>query len=297
MKVVDPKEVSVGRFHYLMLGTVAPRPIAFASTVDAEGNVNLSPYSFFNCFSANPPIMVFSPARRVRDGSHKHTLENLLDVPEVVINIVNFPIVEQMSLSSTEYPKGVNEFIKSGLTEVKSARIRPPRVAESPAAFECVVKDIVELGQEGGAGHLVICEVVLAHFKEEIFDEEDKIDPFKIDLVGRMGGDWYTRAQGSSLFEIAKPLRTLGIGVDALPQAIRNSEVLTGNDLGKLGNVEQLPTDEELLAMRESETAQTIKQRFAHDPYSLTLHVHEKGKEWLAEGKVHEALCWLIAMA
>lgn len=297
MKVVDPKEVSVGRFHYLMLGTVAPRPIAFASTVDAEGNVNLSPYSFFNCFSANPPIMVFSPARRVRDGSHKHTLENLREVPEVVINIVNFPIVEQMSLSSTEYPKGVNEFIKSGLTEVKSARIRPPRVAESPAAFECVVKDIVELGQEGGAGHLVICEVVLAHFKEEIFDEEDKIDPFKIDLVGRMGGDWYTRAQGSSLFEIAKPLRTLGIGVDALPQGIRNSEVLTGNDLGKLGNLVQLPTAEELQAMRESETAQTIKQRFAHDPYSLTLHVHEKGKEWLAEGKVREALCWLIAMA
>jgi flavin reductase (DIM6/NTAB) family NADH-FMN oxidoreductase RutF len=296
MKVVDPKEVSIGRFHYLMLGTVAPRPIAFASTIDAEGNVNLSPYSFFNCFSANPPIMVFSPARRVRDGSHKHTLENLREVPEVVINIVNYPIVEQMSLSSTEYPKGVNEFIKSGLTEVKSDRIRPPRVAESPAAFECVVKDIVELGQEGGAGHLVICEVVLAHFKDEIFDNEDKIDPFKIDLVGRMGGDWYTRAQGSSLFEIAKPVRSLGIGVDALPLALRNSEVLTGNDLGKLGNLEQMPSREEIRTMGESEAALAMRQRFSHDSYSFTLHVHQQAREWLAEGKVYQALCWLLAM-
>jgi flavin reductase (DIM6/NTAB) family NADH-FMN oxidoreductase RutF len=295
MKTVDPKEVSVGRFHYLMLGTVAPRPIAFASTIDAAGNVNLSPYSFFNCFSANPPIMVFSPARRVRDNTHKHTLENLREVPEVVINIVNYPIVEQMSLSSTEYPKGVNEFIKAGLSEVASSRIRPPRVKESPAAFECVVKDIVELGQDGGAGHLVICEVILAHFQDEIFDAEDKIDPFKIDLVGRMGGDWYTRASGESLFEIEKPLRTLGIGVDALPESVRLSEVLTGNDLGRLGNVEQLPSPEEMEAILAHAEVMEVLQRFKLDDYSLYLHIHQLAQLWLRAGHPKQALCLLFA--
>jgi flavin reductase (DIM6/NTAB) family NADH-FMN oxidoreductase RutF len=293
MKTIDPKNVSVGRFHYLILGTVAPRPIAFASTVDLEGNVNLSPYSFFNCFSANPPIMVFSPARRVRDNTNKHTLENLREIPEVVINIVNFPIVEQMSLSSTEYPKGVNEFVKSGLTEVKSERIRPPRVKESPAAFECVVKDIIELGTEGGAGHLVICEVVLAHFQDYIFDSDDKIDPFKIDLVGRMGGDWYTRANGESLFEIEKPVKTLGIGVDALPEKVRLSEVLTGNDLGRLGNLEQLASEADKTRMANTTHYQELLVRFKNDNESFTYHLHLKAKELIQSGRVGDALALL----
>lgn len=294
MRTVNPKEVSVGRFHYLMLGTVAPRPIAFASTVDKDGNVNLSPYSFFNCFSANPPIMVFSPARRVRDNTMKHTLDNMREVPEVVINIVNFPIVEQMSLSSTEYPKGVNEFVKAGLTEIASTNVKPPRVKESPASFECKVKDIIELGQEGGAGHLVICEVVLAHFSDGIFDDDDKIDPFKIDLVGRMGGDWYTRANGESLFEITKPLRTMGIGVDAIPNAIRYSTILSGNDLGKLGNVEALPTKDEIEKMREDAEVQEIFHRMKHHPESLQDHLHMAAKLRLADNKVLEA--WAILL-
>ncbi len=294
MRTVNPKEVSVGRFHYLMLGTVAPRPIAFASTIDSEGNVNLSPYSFFNCFSANPPIMVFSPARRVRDNTMKHTLDNMREVPEVVINIVNFPIVEQMSLSSTEYPKGVNEFTKAGLTEIASTNVKPPRVKESPASFECKVKDIIELGQEGGAGHLVICEVVLAHFSDGIFDEDDKIDPFKIDLVGRMGGDWYTRANGDSLFEIAKPLRTMGMGVDAIPEAIRFSTILSGNDLGKLGNVEALPTVAEIEKMREDKEMQELILRMKHHPESLQDHLHIAAKLRLAENRVNEA--WAILL-
>ena len=294
MRTVNPKEVSVGRFHYLMLGTVAPRPIAFASTIDSEGNVNLSPYSFFNCFSANPPIMVFSPARRVRDNTMKHTLDNMREVPEVVINIVNFPIVEQMSLSSTEYPKGVNEFTKAGLTEIASTNVKPPRVKESPASFECKVIDIIELGQEGGAGHLVICEVVLAHFSDGIFDEDDKIDPFKIDLVGRMGGDWYTRANGDSLFEIAKPLRTMGMGVDAIPEAIRFSTILSGNDLGKLGNVEALPTVAEIEKMREDKEMQELILRMKHHPESLQDHLHIAAKLRLAENRVNEA--WAILL-
>jgi flavin reductase (DIM6/NTAB) family NADH-FMN oxidoreductase RutF len=291
---INPKEVSVGRFHYLMLGTVAPRPIAFASTIDKDGNVNLSPYSFFNCFSANPPILVFSPARRVRDNTHKHTLENLREVPEVVINIVNYDMVEQMSLSSTEYPKGVNEFIKAGFTQVDSIKVKPPRVGESPAAFECKVLDIIELGQEGGAGHLVICEVLLGHFKQEIFDENDKIDPFKVDAVGRMGGDWYCRATGNSLFEIEKPIRTMGIGVDAIPERIRNSHVLSGNNLGRLGNVEQLPTDDEITAMAENTEVLEIIRRLGFDTEALELNLHALARQKIEAGEVHEA--WKILL-
>ena len=218
MKTFDPKEISTRELHGLLLGAIGPRPIAFASTIDSSGNVNLSPYSFFNVFGSNPPTVIFSPSKRVRDKGIKHTLENVQSTQEVVINIVNYSIVEQMSLSSTEYDKGVNEFIKAGLTQVPSTKIKPPRVGEAPAAFECVVKQIIETGQEGGAGNLVICEVVMAHFQEDIFDENGKIDPFKIDLVGRMGGDWYCHAQGEALFQVAKPLRTKGIGVDQIPE-------------------------------------------------------------------------------
>lgn len=242
MKSINPKDISTGQLHGYLLGAIAPRPIAFASTVDAEGNVNLSPFSFFNVFSANPPILIFSPARRVRDNTTKHTLENVLINKEVVINIVSYAMVQQMSLSSTEYAKGVNEFEKAGFTEAASVAVKPPRVAESPVQFECKVNEVISLGDNGGAGNLVICEVVQLHIDETILDSEGKIDPVKIDTVARMGGNWYNRAK-EGMFEVPKPLTTLGIGVDALPEAIKNSAILTGNDLGMLANVENLPEE------------------------------------------------------
>ena len=240
MKTIDPKAVSTRQLHGYMLGAVTPRPIAFASTVDVEGNVNLSPFSFFNVFSANPPIMIFSPARRGRDNTTKHTYENVLQVKEVVINIVNHAIVQQMSLSSTEYGKGVNEFDKAGLTPLASQTIKPPRVAESPVQFECKVNKVISLGTEGGAGNLVICEVLKMHINEAILDISGNIDPVKLDAVSRMGGNWYGRAK-QGMFEIPKPLSTLGIGFDQLPEAVCTSKFLTGNDLAILANVEVLP--------------------------------------------------------
>jgi len=239
--IIDPKEVTVGKMHSYLLGAIAPRPIAFASTIDKDGNVNLSPFSFFNCFGANPPLLIFSPARRGRDNTTKHSYENVLEVPEVVINIVNYELVQQMSLASTEYKKGVNEFVKAGLTPVVSTKIKPPRVGEAPVAFECKVLQVIPTGLEGGAGNLVICEVLLAHIKDEILDAEGKIDPFKLDAVARMGGDWYCRANGEALFTVPKPLEKIGIGIDQLPEAIRQSKVLTGNELAMLANIEQLP--------------------------------------------------------
>jgi len=244
-KEVDPKSIKTAELHGILLGAIAPRPIAFASTIDKEGNVNLSPFSYFNVFGANPPILIFSPARRGRDNSTKHSYENVKEVAEVVINIANYPMVEQMSLASTEYDKGVNEFVKAGFTEAKSTKVTPPRVAESPVAFECKVNQVIETGEDGGAGNLVICEVVHIHLNEEILDENGKIDPFKLDPIGRLGGNWYTRSK-KALFEVEKPLQKLGIGVDALPEEIKNSSVLTGNDLGKLGNVEKIPQASEL---------------------------------------------------
>ncbi|WP_299897777.1 flavin reductase family protein [uncultured Aquimarina sp.] len=237
---IDPLEVSTGKLHGMMLGAIGPRPIAFASTVDKEGNPNLSPFSFFNVFSANPPILIFSPARRVRDNSTKHTLENVIATDEVVINIVNYDIVQQMSLSSTEYPEGVNEFEKAGLTMLPSEKIKSFRVAEAPVQFECKVNEVVSLGDNGGAGNLVICEVLLMHVKEDILDADGKIDQYKIDQVARMGGNWYSRAN-MGMFEVPKPLSTIGIGIDVLPDRIKNSSVFTGNDLGKLGNIESIP--------------------------------------------------------
>ena len=243
MLSLDPKEITTGKLHGYLLGAVAPRPICFASTVDADGNPNLSPYSFFNVFGSNPPIMIFSPARRVRDNTTKHTLENILETKEVVINVVNHAIVQQMSLSSTEYAKGVNEFEKAGFTMLKSDVVKPFRVAESPAQFECKVMDVIHTGNEGGAGNLIICEVVKLHIADEVLAEDGSIDQHKIDLVARAGGSYYSRAR-NGFFEIPKPLSTLGIGVDAIPQEIRNSDILTGNNLGMLGNVEQIPTED-----------------------------------------------------
>ncbi|MFT6165668.1 MAG: flavin reductase (DIM6/NTAB) family NADH-FMN oxidoreductase RutF [Vicingaceae bacterium] len=238
---INPKEVSLGKLHNTLLGSVGPRPIAFASTIDKNGNRNLSPFSFFNVFSANPPIAIFSPAKSGRTNTQKDTYHNVKEVPECVINIVNYPIVQQMSLSSTAYGPEVDEFVKAGLTPIESEMVRPFRVKESPVQMECIVKEVVELGNEGGAGNLVICEVKLIHIDDAILNEEGMIDQHKIDLVGRMGGDYYVRASGEALFEVPKPIRQKGIGVDALPEAIKNSAILTGNDLGMLGNVEELP--------------------------------------------------------
>jgi len=246
MLTINPKEIEVPKLHHYLLGAVGPRPIAFASTVDENGVKNLSPFSFFNVFSANPPIMVFSPARSGRTGATKNTFDNVKATKEVVINIVNYPIVQQMSLSSSPYSADIDEFEKSGLTPIASETIKPFRVKESPVQFECKVNDVVELGQNGGAGNLVICEVLRIHIKEDILDDKGMIDQHKIDLVSRMGGNWYCRADENSMFEIQKPITTIGIGVDKIPEDIRNSTILTGNDLGLLGSIEAFPTQEEI---------------------------------------------------
>ncbi len=243
MLSIDPKEISTKKLHGYLLGAVAPRPIAFASTIDEEGNPNLSPFSFFNVFGANPPLLIFSPARRVKNNTTKHTLDNAVATKEVVINVVNYDIVQQMSLSSTEYPEGVNEFKKAGFTMLPSDKIKPFRVAESPVQFECKVNDVVFTGNEGGAGNLIICEVVKIHVSNNVLADDGSIDQHKIDLVARAGGNYYTRAR-DGFFEIEKPITSLGIGVDQIPLEIRNSAILTGNNLGVLGNVQQLPTIE-----------------------------------------------------
>lgn len=290
MRSIEPGKVSTAELHGLMLGAVGPRPIAFASTMDSECRPNLSPFSFFNMFSANPPILIFSPARRVRDNTTKHTLENILATKEVVINVVDFNIVQQASLSSTEYAEGVNEFEKAGLTMLRSDIVKPFRVAESPVQFECRVNEVVHLGKGGGAGNLVVCEVVKMHFEERILDEQGKIDQSKIDLVARMGGNWYTRAN-KGLFEVEKPIRTLGIGVDQIPDEIKNSKVLTGNDLGKLGNVEKLPSNEEVqtfIRTHKNGLEDILKE-------NNTRKIHQKAQEFLDKNDVESGWKTLLA--
>ena len=245
MITIDPKELTTVKLQGYLQSAIAPRPIAFASTMDVNGKPNLSPFSFFNIFSSNPPILVFSPARRVRDNTIKHTLINCEATREVVINVVNYDIVQQMSLSSTEYSDGVNEFEKAGLTPLPSHVVKPFRVAESPIQMECKVNQIIALGTDGGAGNMIVCEIVKMHISEEVLDENGTIDPVKIDLVSRLGGNWYSRSN-TGLFEVEKPLASLGIGVDAIPEFIKVSPIFNGNDLGKLGNVEALPTEEEI---------------------------------------------------
>ncbi len=254
MITIDPKSIETAKLQGYLQSSVGPRPIAFASTMDTEGNPNLSPFSFFNVFSANPPILIFSPARRVRDNSIKHTLINAEATREVVINVVNFDMVQQTSLASTEYADGVNEFVKSGFTPIPSDVVKPFRVKESPVQFECKVTQIIPLGTEGGAGNLILCEVLRIHIDETILDENGAIDQYKIDLVSRLGGNWYSRSN-QGLFEVPKPLTTLGIGVDAIPDFIKESAVFDGNDLGMLGNIEALPTLEEVSIF--------VKQNFA----------------------------------
>ncbi len=285
---IEPQDLSTSKLHAYLLGAVSPRPICFASSVDSEGNVNLSPFSFFNVFSAKPPILVFSPARRGRDNTTKHTYENVLEVPEVVINIVNYSMVQQVSLSSTEYAKGVNEFIKAGFTELASDIVKPPRVAEAPVQLECKVNEVISLGNEGGAGNLVICEVVKIHIKEEILGEDGNIDPFKIDTVSRLGGNWYSRAK-AGLFEVPKPLTTLGIGIDSLPEEIRRSKVLTGNDLGMLGNVENFPNSEEInIFINASEELKWLREE------GSSLEIHKKAQDFLCKGRIEDA--WKVLL-
>lgn len=269
---------------------IAPRPICFASTIDTEGNINLSPFSFFNMFSTNPPMCIFSPARRVRDNTTKHSLENVLVVKECVINIVDYAMVQQTSLASTEYAKGINEFEKAGFSMLESHLVKPPRVAEAPVQLECIVTEVIPLGDQHGAGNLVLAEIKLIHIKEEILDSEGKIDQAKIDLVARLGGDWYCRVTPESLFKVAKPLSTLGIGVDALPISVRNSKVLTGNDLGMLGNIETLPTAEEIDAMQWNTNVKDILDATIGDVANRERELHELAHQLLTMGNVIDAL-------
>ena len=286
---IEPKDLAPLKLQSYLQSSVGPRPIAFASTIDENGNPNLSPFSFFNVFSSNPPILVFSPARRVRDNTIKHTLINVQNTKEVVINVVNYDMVHQTSLSSTEYGDGVNEFLKAGFTQVASDIVKPFRVKESPVQFECKVNDVISLGTEGGAGNLIICEVVKMHISEDILDDCGAIDQHKIDLVSRMGGNWYSRAN-KGLFEVPKPLTTLGIGVDKIPASIRESKVFCGNDLGMLGNIEALPTKEEI-------------NTFVHDNISVKgvlssddeEQVHKKAKDYLEKEDVLSA--WKVLLA
>ncbi|PZX50175.1 flavin reductase family protein [Algoriphagus chordae] len=294
MKTFYPKDLTTQEFHGLLQGAVAPRPIAFASTIDKAGNVNLSPFSFFNLFSTNPAILIFSPSRRVRDNTTKHTLQNVLEVPEVVIHVVHFGMVEQMSLASSEYAKGVNEFDKAGFTQVQSNEVKPPRIKEAHVAFECKVNEVKSLGDSGGAGNLVICEVLVAHVNEAILDEMGLIDPRKLDAVARLGGNWYSRASGASLFQIPKPLRTLGLGIDQMPLEVKNSAILSGNNLGRLGNVESFPSEAEIAAFGQSAEIQEMRVRFQHDQDSLIDHLHLLAKEALDEDDVDRA--WLILL-
>lgn len=273
---------------------IAPRPICFASTQDKEGNVNLSPFSYFNLVSHNPPICLFSPLRRMRDGSTKHTLENLEEVPELVINIVNYALVQQQSLASTEYERGVNEFVKAGLSMQASDLVAPPRVAESPIQLECKVREIISLGDGPGHGQLVLAEVIRMHVDEDVMTDEGKIDQQKLDLVARMGGDWYCRANAHNIFEVPKPLRNKGIGVDQLPEHIRHSSVLTGNHLGLLGNVEHLPDQEEAEELLIDVEVKEVMDAFIGDESSRRTHLHQLAAKYLDKGDIGRA--WKILL-
>lgn len=294
MITIDPQSISVPKLHSHLLGSVGPRPIALASTIDEHGRPNLAPFSFFNVFSANPPILIFSPARRGRDNSTKHSFENVKKVREVVINVVTYDMVQQTSLASTEYPEGVNEFEKAGFTALASESVKPMRVAESPVQFECVVRNIIEMGAEGGAGNLIICEVVKMHIDPRVLDEEQRIDQHKIDLVARMGGNFYCRANGSALFEVEKPLQTLGIGINAIPADIRKSTVLSGNDLGMLGNVENLPDETTVNEYKLTELSDLFV-KLENNPVLLETELHQLAHQHLAGNRVEEAWKTLLS--
>jgi flavin reductase (DIM6/NTAB) family NADH-FMN oxidoreductase RutF len=295
MKTIGPKDLPLADFHNTLLTAIAPRPICFASTIDQEGKPNLSPFSFFNIFGSNPTRFIISPARRVRDNTIKHTLENAIATKEMVINVVNYNMVQQMSLASCEYPKGVNEFEKAGFTMLASKMVKPFRVKESPVQIECKIVDIQETGKEGGAGNLIMAEMLCMHIDPSVLTADGKIDQHRIDLVGRLGSDWYVRASGNALFEVPKPARNLGIGFDKLPIAIKNSKFLTGNDLGMLANIEQLPDadsiaifgrmNKDLIALLQQDLASTEKQE----------GLHRLAHQLLIENRVIEA--WKVLLS
>lgn len=294
MLSISPDSIPTAELHAFMLASIAPRPICFASTIDKQGHANLSPFSFFNAFGSNPPTLIFSPARRVRDKSIKHTLENVYETMEVCINVVTYDMVQQVSLSSCEYEKGVDEFIKAGFTKEPSVKIKPFRVKESPVQMECIVKQVIEDGQEGGAANLVICEIVMMHINESVLNANGKIDQNKIDLVGRLGADSYVRASGTALFDVEKPNRNKGIGIDALPERIRNSHILSGNNLGQLGNIERLPSPEEVEQMNNNSEIRNLIYRLETDPENLEVQLHSKAKQMLDAGNVADA--WKVLM-
>jgi flavin reductase (DIM6/NTAB) family NADH-FMN oxidoreductase RutF len=294
---VSPADLSAPDFYQFLIGAVAPRPIAFASTVSAAGKVNLSPYSFFTIVSMNPPMLVFSPTSRGRDNSEKDTLHNVREVPEVVINICDYALVEQLSLASADYPAGVNEFAKAGLTEAASTKVRPPRVAECPAAYECVVEQIIALGDTPGHGSLVLCRVVQAHFREDILLEgKPGIDPLKFEAVSRLGGDWYSRLTPENLFKVGRPNQRLGIGFDELPEPIRHSQLLTGNHMAKLANVEQaaLPTPAQVEEIKAEPMVAYLLNKHRADAAEQAQQLTLLGRQWLDEGKVAEA--WRVLL-
>jgi flavin reductase (DIM6/NTAB) family NADH-FMN oxidoreductase RutF len=288
------KNISVSEAQHFLQHAIAPRPICFASTIDLKGNVNLSPFSFFNMFSTHPPIVIFSPARRIRNNTTKHSLQNIMEVPEVVINIVVYDMIQQVSLSSCEYPKETDEFLKSGFTKEPSLLIRPPRVKESPVQLECKVLEIKPLGTEGGAGNLIIAEILMMHINENILDKNGKIDQHKINHVARLGGNWYAKISADNLFEVEKPNKELGIGIDNLPESIRNSNVLTGNHLGQLANVHELPL---VNPSFEDEKLKNIFLYYSVSPEEMEKELHLYAATLLNEGKVKEAWQVLLALS
>lgn len=294
MLSIDPKELQIAQLHGYLLGAIGPRPIAFASTIDKDGNPNLAPFSFFNVFSANPPILIFSPARSGRTNTNKDTFNNVKEVGEVVINIVNHQIVHQMSLASSPYGSDVDEFEKTGLTKLPSDTIRPFRVAESPVQFECVVNEIKELGDQGGAGNLIICEVKKIHISEEVLDKDGKIDQLKIDLVARMGGNWYCRADKNSMFEIEKPITTCGIGFDAIPKDIKSSTILSKNDLGQLGGIEELPNETDVNEYKLLELSDLFVS-LEDEQAELEKELHRIAQNLLKENRLEEAWKTLLS--
>lgn len=290
----DPKEETIQKVHQLLLGGIGPRPIAFVSSVDENGVNNLAPFSFFNAFSANPPIVVFSPARNGRTSETKDTHENVKKVPEVVINVVTYDIVEQVVLASSPYPKGVDEFVEAGFTPLDSDLVRPKRVKESPVQYECKVLEIKELGIGGASGNLVICEVVKIHVREDLLDANGQIDQKKINLVSRMGGSWYCHSNEASMFEAERPLTTTGVGFPNIPQDILNSTVLTGNDLGKLGRILELPDETEVNEFKLIDLSDLFIS-LEDEPEKLEIALHKRAQEYLKESKIEEAWKTLLA--
>ncbi|MEO6538918.1 MAG: flavin reductase family protein [Ferruginibacter sp.] len=290
--ILNIKNLSPADAQNYLQHAIAPRPVCFASTIDAAGNVNLSPFSFFNLFSSNPPIVIFSPARRVRDNTTKHTLQNVHEVKEVVINIVDYDMVHQVSLASCEFPKGTNEFIKAGFTPEKASMVSPPMVKESKIKLECKVLEIKPLGTEGGAGNLIICEVLCMHIDESILDENNQIDQTKMQHIARLGGDWYCRVDNTNLFKVSKPNTQLGIGIEALPEGVRNSSILSGNHLGQLANVHEMPVVEPSF---DDDRLKNIVLYYSLNPADMEEEIHRYAKELLVAGKVNEA--WQVLLS